>query len=273
MSVDIPAPQDTRVVVKNVIGVLRGSDPVLKKTAVLVTAHYDHIGTAETADGSAMSKPTAEDRIYNGANDDGSGTVSVIEIAKALSKLRPAPRRTILFITFFGEERGLLGSEYYGKHPVVPMACTVADLNIEQVGRTDELTNDKVTPQLNSMSLTGYRYSTVTNFFESAGRTLGIRVYEDKPASNQYFLQSDNAALAMQGIPAHSVTVAYEFPDYHGVGDEWQKVNFSNMARIDKVIALAVLRIADSSSPPIWNANEPATLQYREAQRRNSGTR
>lgn len=134
------------------------------------------------------------------------------------------------------------------------------------------MTDGKLTPQLNSLSLTGYRYSTVTNFFESAGRTLGVRVYEDKPASNEYFLQSDNAALATQGIPAHTVTVAYEFPDYHGVGDEWEKIDFNNMARVDKVIALAVLRIANASAPPLWNAGEPAARPYHKAQRRNSGT-
>ncbi|MBV9269379.1 MAG: M28 family peptidase [Acidobacteriaceae bacterium] len=270
-SVDIPAPDETRVVVKNVIGILRGSDPVLSKTAVLVTAHYDHIGTAETADGSAMTKATAQDRIYNGANDDGSGTVSVIEIAKAVTKLRPAPKRSLVFMTFFGEERGLLGSDYYGRHPVFPIAKTVADINLEQLGRTDELIDGKLVPQINSLSLTGFRYSTLTTFFEAAGRMLGVRVYEDKQASNRYFLQSDNAALARQGVPAHSLTVAFEFPDYHGVGDEWQKIDFSNMARIDKLIALAALRIADSRVPPSWNAQEAATQSYRDAQRRSQG--
>src|SRR5262249_12525836 len=102
-----PHGAESPVKVRNVIAALRGSDPVLKDSYVLVTAHYDHLGIRAGAD----------DTIYNGANDDGSGTVSVIELAAALTSLKTRPRRSIVFMTFYGEERGLLGSRYYGQHP------------------------------------------------------------------------------------------------------------------------------------------------------------
>ncbi len=265
VSLDIPAPDDHRVVLKNVIGILRGSDPNLKDTCVLLTAHYDHIGTTETA--GRLSNPRSQssnDHIYNGANDDGSGTVSVIEIAKGLAKLNPRPRRSIVFMTFFGEERGELGSQYYAKHPIFPISKTVADVNLEQVGRTDST----VGRQLNDASMTGFDYSDVPKFLDQAGRETGIRVYMDKDASDAFFTRSDNAALAEQGVPAHSLTVAFDYPDYHGLGDKWQKIDYENMARVDRMVALGVLNIANSVKPPEWNAQNPKTAAFREAQQK-----
>src|SRR6185369_9037526 len=132
----------------NVVGLLRGSDPVLQDSYVLVTAHYDHVGT----------DPSREaDPIFNGANDDGSGTVGVIELASALSRLNPRPKRSILFMTFFGEELGLVGSRYYGRHPLVPLAKTIAQVNMEQIGRTD----DSEGPQVGTLAVTGFDFSDV----------------------------------------------------------------------------------------------------------------
>jgi peptidase M28-like protein len=260
-SVRLPAPEDLNVVLKNVIGILRGSDPVLKNTCVLLTAHYDHIGTGETAGRLAVGEPKADDRIYNGANDDGSGTVSVIEIARALARVNLHPSRSIVFITFFGEELGELGAQYYAKHPVFPAAKTVADLNLEQLGRTDST----VGKQVENATLTGYQYSDVTKFLEQAGRETGIKVYEDKEASEPYFLRSDNEALARLGIPAHTIAVAYDFPDYHAAGDEWQKIDYENMAKVDRMIGLAVVNLANSATAPEWNTENPKTAPFREA--------
>jgi hypothetical protein len=265
VSVDIPAPEDQNVIVKNVIGVLRGSDPVLKNTYVMLTAHYDHIGTTETAGRSGLNRrPAGNDHIYNGANDDGSGTVSVIEIAKAMAKLTPHPKRSMIFMTFFGEERGDLGSHFYGRHPRFPVAETVADLNLEQVGRTDSTEG----PQINTASLTGYDYSDVTKYLATAGRAVGVRVYLDKAASDPYFTRSDNAALAELGVPAETLTVAFDYPDYHGLGDEWQKIDYNNMARVDRMVALGLFRMANSRTAPQWNAANPKTLPFREAQQK-----
>jgi hypothetical protein len=259
VSFDIPAPMDTKVWVKNVIGILRGSDPVLAKTALLLTAHYDHIGTVETAGQMSMhATGDSKDRIFNGANDDGSGTVSVVEIARAMAQLKP--KRSIVFVTFFGEERGELGSQFYGKHPVFPLAETVADINLEQVGRTDST----VGPQLNNASVTGFDYSDVTGYLVRAGQQLGIKVYRDAEASDAYFTRSDNDALAQQGVPAHTLCVAFDYPDYHGLGDEWQKIDYENMAKVDRMVLLALLNIADSVKAPEWNAQNVKTEHFRE---------
>jgi Peptidase family M28 len=264
VTVELPAPTDQEVIVKNVIGILRGSDARLKDTYVMLTAHYDHIGTRETGAGMASpSKPTqAADRIYNGANDDGSGTVSVMEIARALAQIKPHPKRTLVFMTFFGEELGEIGSKYYGQHPVFPIANTVADINLEQVGRTDS-TEGK---QINTASLTGYDYSDVTKYLERAGKETGIKVYKDAQGSDAYFTRSDNDALAEQGVPAHSLTVAFDYPDYHGLSDEWQKIDYENMARVDRMVALGLLEMADDRNAPHWNAQNAKTAPFRQAQ-------
>ncbi len=263
LSVDVAAPDDQKVMVKNVIGILRGSDPALKDTCVLLTAHYDHIGTTQTAGATAEPAPPSEDHIFNGANDDGSGTVSVIEIARALAHLNPHPKRSIVFMTFFGEERGEFGSQFYGRHPLFPIAKTVADINLEQVGRTDATTGK----QIRTASLTGYDYSEVTNYLERAGKQTGIKVYKDDEASDAYFTRSDNAALAEQGVPAHSLTVAFDYPDYHRVGDEWQKIDYDNMAAVDRMVALALVNIANTSRAPAWNTDNPKTEPFRQAQK------
>ena len=262
LSVRLGAPNDRKVVLKNVIGILRGSDPVLKNTCVLLTAHYDHIGTADTAGPFAVSKQKdASDQIYNGANDDGSGTVSVIEIARAIARLKLRPRRSIVFMTFFGEELGEVGAKYYASHPIFPPEKTVADLNLEQLGRTDSTTG----PQEGTITMTGYQYSDLAKFLERAGRETGIKLYEDKEASDEYFVRSDNEALAKLGIPAHTIAVAYEFPDYHAVGDEWQKIDYDNMAKVDRMVALAVWNIANSLTAPQWNADNPKAEPFRKA--------
>jgi len=237
------------LVLRNVAGILRGSDPVLKDTYVLVTAHYDHIGTKPDGQG---------DRIYNGANDDASGTASIIEIANALSRLPVKPKRSIVFVAFFGEEEGLLGSKWYGRHPSVPLAKTVGDINLEQVGRTD----DRSGKQVNSATLTGFDFSDLPQTFAKAGELTGIKLYKDEQRSDAFFARSDNQALADSGIPAHTMAVAYEFPDYHGVGDEWQKLDYENMARVDRMVALGVWMLAQSDKVPSWNAANPEAKPY-----------
>ncbi len=240
------------VKIRNVAGLLRGSDPTLKNSYVLLTAHYDHIG---------MNPSATDDPIFNGANDDGSGTVTVIEVASALAKLKQRPRRSLVFLTFFGEEKGLLGSRYYGRHPLVPIADTVADVNLEQVGRTDSSEG----PQVGTASMTGIDFSTVGNVFQAAGKAEGVNVYKHPRNSDAFFGRSDNQALADQGVPAHTLTVAFEYPDYHGLSDHWDKIDYDNMAKINRMTARALLMIAEDSKVPEWNASNPKTATYRNA--------
>ncbi|MGA2883188.1 MAG: M28 family peptidase [Bryobacteraceae bacterium] len=251
-SVHIAAPHRTPATLRNVIGVLRGSDPALRDTCVLLTAHYDHLGVR--AEGSG-------DRIYNGANDDGSGTVSVMEVARALAALPKHPRRSIVFMTFFGEEEGLIGSEYYAHHPVWPIEKTIADLNLEQVGRTDSTEG----PQRSNASLTGFDYSDLTSYVQRAGERTGIKIYKNLKGSDDYFAASDNFSLAEAGVPAQTLCVAFDYPDYHAVGDEWQKIDYDNMAKVDRAIALAMFLMADSEQPVSWNENNPKTAPFVKA--------
>ncbi|HKG15947.1 MAG TPA: M28 family peptidase [Pyrinomonadaceae bacterium] len=251
----IPAPAETPVKVRNVAGVLRGSDPALRDTYVIVSAHYDHIGVREGCDASK------EDCVNNGANDDGSGTVGVMELAAALSKLNPRPKRSILFMTFFGEELGLVGSRYYGRHPLVPLAKTVAQVNMEQIGRTD----DGEGPQVGTLAVTGFDFSEVGTTLQRAGEAVGVKVYKHPTNSDAYFARSDNQSLADAGVPAHTAGVAFEFPDYHAVGDEWPKVDFANMARVVRAVGLAALLLADDAREPRWNEQNPKTAPYVEA--------
>jgi hypothetical protein len=252
LTLHLPKRAETHVKLRNVIGLLRGSDPILKNTYVLVTAHYDHLG---------MKIDGTGDRIFNGANDDGSGTVSVIELASALATVKPPPKRSIVFLTFFGEEEGMLGSLYYAQHPVFPIQKTVADVNLEQIGRTDAIDGGK----LSQGTFTGYDYSDLPRVFRAAGARIGVRVLSDKPYGDSFFARSDNEALADRGIPAHTLAVAFEFPDYHQVSDEWQKINYDNMVKVDRMVALGVIMLADNPQPPRWNQSNPATERYVKA--------
>ncbi len=256
----------TQIVGRNVIGILPGSDPKLKDTYVIVSAHYDHIGTLDTAQGRTEEKsPPPGDRIYNGADDDGSGTVSVIALAQAFSKLKDKPKRSIIFLTFCGEELGLLGSRYYAEHPVVPLKNTIVDINLEQIGRSDgDIKKGRA-------SLTGYDFTTIGTLFHRAGLAFGMDVYKDKH-SDRYFQASDNLNFARFGIPDHSICTAFEFPDYHGVKDEWPKIDYPNMATIDKVIGTVVWNIANSSTAPQWNSSLKQTTDYRQAAAKNYGS-
>ena len=261
LSLSLPAPTQTPVRVRNVAGILRGSDPALRDTYVIVSAHYDHLGVREGCD------PSKEDCVYNGANDDGSGTVGVIELASALSKLNPRPKRSILFLTFFGEELGLVGSRYYGRHPLAPLAKTVAQINLEQIGRTD----DSEGPQVGTLSVTGFDYSDVGATLQRAGEAEGVKVYKHPTNSDAYFARSDNQSLADAGVPAHTAGVSFQFPDYHAVGDEWPKVDFANMARVVRAIGRAALDLADSTQEPRWNEQNPRTAPYVEAWKKLHG--
>jgi len=252
ISFRLGAPRLAPVGLKNVIGMVPGSDPVLKDTYVIVSAHYDHVGIGQSVNG---------DRIYNGANDDASGTVSVLELAAALATLPVKPKRTLVFIAWFGEEKGLLGSRYYGRHPVFPLAKTVAMVNLEQVGRTDSSEG----PQVANATLTGFDFTDLGPIFKTAGELTGIRVYKHEKNSDAFFGRSDNQALADAGIPAHTLCTAFVYPDYHQPADHWDKIDYDNMARVNRMVALALINIANNPQPPKWNEANPKTGRYVEA--------
>jgi len=252
LTAHVPASAVTPVVLRNVVGILRGSDAKLKDTAIILSAHYDHIG---------MLTSGAGDRINNGANDDGSGVVSVIEIASALAAMPVHPRRSVVFVTFFGEEIGGFGSKYFGAHPPFPLAKIAAHLNLEQVGRTD----GSDAKHAADATFTGFDFSNLPQAFVAAGKLTGIKVYKDEKHSDAYFSRSDNQSLADVGVPAHTLGVTFEFPDYHRPGDEWQKIDYDNMAKLDKMIALGLYSLTQSDAAPKWNEANPKTKAYVEA--------
>ena len=248
VTLKVAPPLRQTVKLHNVAGLLRGSDPRLGRTYVMVSAHYDHIGICSNG----------PDRICNGANDDASGVASVIELAGALAKMPGKPKRSFLFVTYFGEERGLFGSRYYCRHPLVPLAQTVADINLEQLGRTD----DTEGPRAGRATLTGFEYSSVGATFARAGELTGVKVRRTGSNSDDYFPRSDNQPLADAGVPAHTVLVAYDFPDYHRPGDEWRKLDYANLEKVDRMIAAGLLMIADDPEPPRWNESSGKTGRY-----------
>jgi len=241
-------PAVSHVVLRNVAGLLKGSDPALRNQYVLITAHYDHLG--KTAKG-----------IFHGANDNASGTVSVIEIARALAALNPHPKRSILFITLFGEEEGLLGSYYYGHHPLAPLKDTVAGINLEQMGRTDDTSGAEV----RAFGISGPSFSDLPDIMERAATAEGIGMYRRRDADD-YFDRSDNYAFAQFGIVAHTIAVAFEYPDYHALGDVIGKIDFANMAAVDRGVAAGILALADEPDVPHWSEAKGAAA-YRNAGR------
>ncbi|MGI9071857.1 MAG: M20/M25/M40 family metallo-hydrolase [Bryobacteraceae bacterium] len=250
---------DQPIIGRNVVGVLRGIDPELRNTYVIVSAHYDHIGTLETS--GKLSADKAEkngDRIFNGANDDGSGTVSVIEIASAFAKMKHRPKRSIVFIAFCGEELGALGSLYYTQHPLFPLEQTVADMNLEQVGRSDSDIGK------GNATTNGYGYTTMTPMFEKAAKLSGVSMVKTKE-TDTYFPASDNYPFAQVGIPDLTFATSFEFPDYHGLKDEWQKIDYAEMAKVDRLVARVVWRVANDVEAPRWNSQNEKTAKFRGA--------
>lgn len=237
---------DTRVThvpagLRNVIGVLKGSSPLLRDQYVIVSAHYDHIGEKNDGEG---------DRVFNGANDDASGVSSLIEVARALAASPVKPRRSVVFIAYFGEERGLVGSRYYGRFPVFPIEKTYAQVNFEQLGRTDDTEGARVA----AATLTGWDRSDVGPILAAAAKPFGVRIYKHEKYSEEFFARSDNEALAKQKVPAHTLSVAYEFPDYHGLKDEADKLDYANMSKIARALRAGILTLA----------NRPGKLQLRD---------
>jgi Peptidase family M28 len=252
VTVHIAAPLLQAVNVRNVAGLLRGTDPQLNDTFVIVTGHYDHLGVRPNA---------SPDSIYNGANDDASGTSSVIEIANAITAIGEKPRRSILFMTVFGEEIGGYGARWYTSHPIFPVAKTIADINLEHLGRTDDLEG----PNVGKFNLTGFDYTDIAATFAKAGSETGVQVVKHPTKSDSFFGRSDNATFADAGIPSTTLSVSYEFPDYHQPGDEWQKLDYDNLAKVDTTVALGILAIANSDQVPQWNKENPKTARYVQA--------
>lgn len=238
----VPAAQRRTSV--NVVGIVRGSDPALDSEAVLVDAHYDHLG---------IRTPTPRDSIfhgdsiYNGADDDASGTVAVLEIARAIAA-GPRPRRTIIFLTTTGEEVGLIGTNWFIAHPVVPLDHVDANLEIEMIGRPDSLAGGP-----GRGWLTGYERSTMGETFARAG----LPIVPDARPDQQFFQRSDNIAFARMGIVAHTLSSFNLHHEYHTPKDEVALVDFDHVAALINVATRAVRLIADGPRLEWYPGGQP----------------
>ncbi|MHB1263841.1 MAG: M20/M25/M40 family metallo-hydrolase [Gemmatimonadaceae bacterium] len=182
-------PAERRRTAVNVVGILRGSDLALRDSVVLVDAHYDHLGIGRVVNG---------DSIYNGADDDASGTVAVIEAARFLVA-GPRPKRTVIVAATTGEEVGLVGTRWFIQHPPpVPLAQFVANLDVEMIGRPESLAGGA-----GRAWLTGFERSTMGSSFAASE----LPIVPDRRSEQQFFMRSDNIAFAQAGIPARAPPV------------------------------------------------------------------
>jgi hypothetical protein len=239
----IPAGQ--RVQDVNVIGMIPGVDPALKDEVVVVGAHLDHIGV--TGRLGARCTAIGADSICNGADDDASGVVTVLEAARTLAS-GAKPKRTVIFIAFTGEEGGPSGSRWYIEHPVRPIAKTVAQLQVEMVARPDSLVGGA-----GKAWLTGYERSTMGEMLTAAG----ILVVADPRPTQNFFQRSDNIRFARIGIPAHTFSSFGGHADYHRPGDEAEKADYDHMATVIRSAAKAVRLLADGPRPEWKPGGQP----------------
>jgi hypothetical protein len=230
----------------NLIGIVRGADSALAGEAIVVGAHYDHEGIGPAVDG---------DSIYNGADDDGSGVVAVLAAARALAA-GPAPRRTVIFLLTTGEEYGVLGTFHYAAHPVVPLERTVADLQVEMVGRPDSLAGGP-----GKLWLTGFDRSTLGAQLTAAGIPV---VADPRPALN-FFERSDNIVFAWEGVPGHTLSSFGMHADYHKPSDEVERIDPQHLAAVATTVTRAVRVLADGERPewkPGGRPPRPATATH-----------
>jgi peptidase M28-like protein len=223
---------------RNVIGVLPGSDATLKDQVILLSAHLDHIGVGKAVNG---------DTIYNGADDDASGCVAVLQLARALSG-KHRPRRTVLFVFFGSEETGGQGDRYFLEHSPFPLKSIVANLEFEMIGRADPA----VKPD--ELWLTGFERS---NLGPELARH-GARLVADPHPKQHFFQRSDNYALARQGVVAQTVSSYGLHADYHTPSDDIAHIDFPHMEQAIHSMIGPVEWLANSNFRPAWvNGKKP----------------
>jgi Zn-dependent M28 family amino/carboxypeptidase len=220
----------------NAIGYLEGSEP--GSGTILLTAHLDHLGTAAAGTNPAGSGDT----IYNGANDDASGTTAVLELAHALAA-GPKLRRNVLFVCYGSEEAGEVGSTYFGKHSPVPMSSLVANLEFEMIGAQDPAMPKGV------MMLTGWERSNLGPTLKAHGALLG----PDPHPEQKYFQRSDNYQLALLGVVAHTAAGWGDVPTYHKPNDDLEHLDLPFMTAAIQSLVEPVRWLASSDFVPRWN--------------------
>ncbi len=231
----------------NVVGLLPGSDPALAPETVIISAHHDHDGS---------NGP----EIWHGADDNGSGTVGVVALARAFMANPVKPKRSILFAVFAAEERGLLGSYYMAMHPLRPLATTRAMINFDMIGRNEE-PSDQTTGLIevpmdttNRLNLIGATYSPDFNrAVQAANRSVGLDLddrFDHENALNVFF-RSDQFPFVLKDVPAMWFNTGFH-PDYHHTTDTADRINYVKMTKIVKLAYLSAWRFASEATPPAF---------------------
>lgn len=250
------------VYTQNVVGILEGTDPVLKNEYVAIGAHYDHVGMNPFAPG--------PDKIWNGADDDGSGTVSLMNIAEAFSKGTAKPKRSILFVWHAGEEKGLWGSDYYTSNPTVPINSIITGLNIDMIGRY-QAPGEENHPQNNRLPKP-HEVFTIGNKMMSTelgqiaddvnANFLKLNFnpkYDGPDHPDQFFYRSDHFNYARKGIPI-IFFMDGDHADYHQPSDHIDKINFEQMEKVARTIMAIGWTLANGAKRPTVDKPLPASV-------------
>jgi hypothetical protein len=241
------APRVENLTGENILGYVEGTDR--KNELVVVTAHYDHIGKDDK-------------EVYNGADDDGSGTVAVLEMAQAFAQAQAeghGPRRSMLFMPVSGEEKGLLGSEWYSDHPVFPLDSTITNLNIDMIGRTDSAhaTSEPYVYIIGSDRLSTELDAINTRANATYTQLMLDQTFNDENDPNRFYYRSDHYNFAKHGVP-----VIFYFngvhEDYHQPGDEVQKIRFDLLAQRARLVFHTAWELANRDQRPVVDKPIPA---------------
>jgi Zn-dependent M28 family amino/carboxypeptidase len=226
----------------NTVGILEGTDLALKNEYIVFSAHMDHVGTAGQS-GSAC-RAVGADSICNGADDDASGTIGVVELAEAYSRPGARPKRSLIFLTVSGEEQGLDGSAWFANHPPVPMAQVVANINMDMIGRNWKDTIAVIGKEHSDLGRTLNRVNT-------AHPELKMTAVDDLWPEQNFYRRSDHYNFAVKGVP-----ILFFFngvhPDYHRPSDSAEKIDAEKEARILKLIYYLGLEVGNVAERPKW---------------------
>lgn len=239
-----------KIATKNVIGVLEGSDPKLKEEYLLISAHYDHVGVAKNKAG--------QDSIYNGARDNAIGTVGMMQTAKLLSAF--PPKRSVVFIALTAEEKGMLGSQWYAEHPLIPLNKTIFNFNCDGAGY-----NDKTIVTVNGLEKT-----TAEEFLSAACTAFGLKATLDPVPEQNLYERSDNISFARKGVPAINFAPGIKAFDqdlmkyYHQPADEFASLDMEYLTRYFRAYAYANYLIANSAKAPYWKPGEKYEVAAKE---------
>jgi Zn-dependent M28 family amino/carboxypeptidase len=226
----------------NVVGILEGSDPVLKNEYLVYSAHMDHVGT--TGQPGAGCRAAGADSICNGADDDASGTAGVLELAEAYAQPGARPKRSVIFLTVSGEEHGLRGSEWFVNHPPVPLPQIVANLNADMIGRNWADTIVAIGKEHSDLGAT-------LNRVNASHPELKMVAIDDRWPTENFYARSDHYNFAKKGVP-----ILFFFngthADYHRPSDSVEKIDAEKEARIVKLLFFVGQDVANAAKRPEW---------------------